>query len=473
MPVISQPPNVVREELQHEQSTTATRISSPIPPSTLSSDSAPVQSEARPVEYVLLTNVQPPSEVSVDVSHVDREMVPPSPPPIVQMEVEETLRVEVPPPTPTIPERVEKVPILEESVPTPFVHEEIAGSTETIPVEEHPPIVQEGLGLIVINATANVQSQPKETSKARSSMQRERGTIQLPFIESSDTLVQGRTMYSSINNEEALTEEPPAAIDVEVTTSEPLVQSSEVQDQSPLEPLMRSEVRDSSDNTVAPELLLILDSSIEMDRTWAVVDETTQALDLEARVICTRANNFLGEQSGLVMDEPNIEMETSLIPCNFFGLLYPSLVFRMSKYTFVYIAGEGTSFATSMAMEENIYEVDLSVVLQTPDDASFELAPLPVFLREQKDCIKMMLIGITQTLTNGRLDQLSNCRLVARNIFGMDWAPLDIRPLRTAVDGLFIYLENPLELCSLSPTALFEQVEKRLATLQTQLKARH
>lgn len=442
-------------------------------------------------------------------------MVPPSPPPIVQMEVEETIRVEVPPPTPTIPERVEKVPILEESVPTPFVHEEIAGSTETIPVEEHPPIVQEGLGLIVINATANVQSQLKETSKARSSMQEIEETIQLPFIESSDTLVQGRTMYSSINNEEALTEEPPAAIDVEVTTSEPLVQSSEVQgilfysnrtllkvpcsffsfflffveffsitsnssflcllfaDQSPLEPLMRSEVRDSSDNTVAPELLLILDSSTEMDRTWAVVDETTQALDLEARVICTRANNFLGEQSGLVMDEPNIEMETSLIPCNFFGLLYPSLVFRMSKYTFVYIAGEGTSFATSMAMEENIYEVDLSVVLQTPDDASFELAPLPVFLREQKDCIKMMLIGINQTLTNGRLDQLSNCRHVARNIFGMDWAPLDIRPLRTAVDGLFIYLENPLELCSLSPTALFEQVEKRLATLQTQLKARH
>eukprot|EP00268_Persea_americana_P023866 TRINITY_DN23388_c0_g1_i1.p1 TRINITY_DN23388_c0_g1~~TRINITY_DN23388_c0_g1_i1.p1 ORF type:complete len:318 (+),score=63.38 TRINITY_DN23388_c0_g1_i1:2059-3012(+) len=229
MPVISQPPNVVREELQHEQSTTATRISSPIPPSTLSSDSAPVQSKARPVEYVLLTNVQPPSEVSVDVSPVDREMVPPSPPPIVQMEVEETLRVEVPPPTPTIPERVEKVPILEESVPTPFVHEEIAGSTETIPVEEHPPIVQEWLGLIVINATANVQSQPKETSKAHSSMQEREETIQLPFIESSDALVQGRTMYSSINNEEALTEEPPATIDVEVTTSEPLVQSSEVQ----------------------------------------------------------------------------------------------------------------------------------------------------------------------------------------------------------------------------------------------------
>lgn len=92
----------------------------------------------------------------------------------------------------------------------------------------------------------------------------------------------------------------------------------------------------------------------------------------------------------------------------------------MSKYTFVYTAGEGTCSATSMATEENIDEVDLSVVPRTPDDASFDLAPSSVFLRQQKECIKMMLIGIAQTLTNGILDQLSNCRHVARNIFGMD-----------------------------------------------------
>lgn len=51
---------------------------------------------------------------------------------------------------------------------------------------------------------------------------------------------------------------------------------------------------------------------------------------------------------------------------------------------------------------------------------------------------------------------------------------MDIRPLRTAFDEPFVYLGSLQEFRGLSPTALFEQeVEERLANLQTQLEARH
>lgn len=60
------------------------------------------------------------------------------------MVVEETIRVEVPSPTPIISECAEEVPVLEESGPTPLVHEEIVGSTETFQVEEILPLYRKG-----------------------------------------------------------------------------------------------------------------------------------------------------------------------------------------------------------------------------------------------------------------------------------------------------------------------------------------
>lgn len=60
------------------------------------------------------------------------------------MEVEETIRVEVPSPAPIVSERAEEVPVLEDSGPTPLVHGEIVGSTETFQVEDILPLYRKG-----------------------------------------------------------------------------------------------------------------------------------------------------------------------------------------------------------------------------------------------------------------------------------------------------------------------------------------
>ena len=84
-----------------------------------------------------------------------------------------------------------------------------------------------------------------------------------------------------------------------------------------------------------------------------------------------------------------------------------------------------------------------------------------------------MLHGITHTLTNGNLNQLSNYGRVANNIFGMNWEQLDIRPLRAIFDELFVYLESLKDLSSLSPIGLFQQeVGQRLTSLRGQLAVR-
>lgn len=84
----------------------------------------------------------------------------------------------------------------------------------------------------------------------------------------------------------------------------------------------------------------------------------------------------------------------------------------------------------------------------------------------------MMLTGVTQTITACKLNQLFNCRLVVDNIFNMNWAPLNIRPLKIAFDELFFYLENLKEFRSHDPNTLFEQeVEERLVSLRAQLES--
>ena len=66
---------------------------------------------------------------------------PPSAPHIVQKGLEETNSLIVSSQAPVISVHIEEVPILEESVPVPLIHTEIAGNTEDIQVVEHPPIV--------------------------------------------------------------------------------------------------------------------------------------------------------------------------------------------------------------------------------------------------------------------------------------------------------------------------------------------
>ena len=53
----------------------------------------------------------------------------------------------------------------------------------------------------------------------------------------------------------------------------------------------------------------------------------------------------------------------------------------------------------------------------------------------------------------------------------MNWAPLDIRPLRAVFDELFAYLESLRELHCLGPTTLFRQeVGQRLSSLLAQVE---
>lgn len=60
------------------------------------------------------------------------------------------------------------------------------------------------------------------------------------------------------------------------------------------------------------------------------------------------------------------------------------------------------------------------------------------------------------------------------NIFSMNWAPLDVSPLKTAFDELFVYLKSLKELSNQDLTTIFEQaVEERLVSIQAQLESGH
>lgn len=134
------------------------------------------------------------------------------------------------------------------------------------------------------------------------------------------------------------------------------------------------------------------------------------------------------------------------------------VVFHMLSSSFV--ADEGILLA-----------IDSSTVPQTPDDASFELVPSPVSLKEQKETMKISLHGIFHILTSGNITQLAYSWRVSNNIFNADWAPLDVRPLRAISDELFFYLECLKDVHNLGPTALFQQeVEQRLVDLHGQVE---
>ncbi|KAJ8627304.1 hypothetical protein MRB53_020611 [Persea americana] len=233
----------------------------------------------------------------------------------------------------------------------------------------------------------------EETSEARLIVQDGDETVHLPSTELGDTPLKAETVDPFINKEAASIEERPIAIDSEETILEPPVQFSEL----PLESTSQLEAEGDPSNTIAYELLVVPEPSTAIYGTGAATDDLTRVLAIETRVICTSAIDFLEEQPEEVMDdsEEEIEIDTSIIAC--------------------------TSSATLKTIEGSAH------------DASFELVPSPALLKEQKDTMKIMLLGITQTLTSGKFTQLTNCRRAANNIFGMNRAPLDIRPLRLSL----------------------------------------
>ena len=150
-------------------------------------------------------------------------------------------------------------------------------------------------------------------------------------------------------------------------------------------------------------------------------------------------------------------------------LISTFLLFCM--FSFSLVVGEGTSSAAPILIVGSAHNVSSPAVPQTPDDVSFEFAPSPALLKEQKETVKIMLHGITHTLTSGNLLQLAYCRRAADNIFNMNWAPLDISPLRAIFDELFAYLESLKDLHNLGPAALFQQeVGQRLINLRAQVE---
>lgn len=136
--------------------------------------------------------------------------------------------------------------------------------------------------------------------------------------------------------------------------------------------------------------------------------------------------------------EEEREMDTSITPCNFLHL--SSLLFILSSVIltskfllscvspFFFTVGDGTSSSTPIAIGGSAHNADSPAIPQTPDDASFELAPSPALLKEQKETVKIILHEITHTLTGGNFTQLAYCRHAANNIFNMNWAPVDISP---------------------------------------------
>ncbi|KAJ8636100.1 hypothetical protein MRB53_010367 [Persea americana] len=100
------------EFAEEEQNLAATGVSSSFP----SSITTFVQNESISVESDPPVNVKPQSEVLVD-----KEILPPSPLPVVQLGVEETSRVEMSSPAPITSERLKGVSIAEESTSTSAV----------------------------------------------------------------------------------------------------------------------------------------------------------------------------------------------------------------------------------------------------------------------------------------------------------------------------------------------------------------
>lgn len=93
-------------------------------------------------------------------------------------------------------------------------------------------------------------------------------------------------------------------------------------DQSPLESSSQLKARSGPNNIVVSEFLAVPESSTMVDETRVGADDMTRAPDIEARVICTRAADFLEDQPEVVTCESEEEMDTSIIPRNLLPFLH-------------------------------------------------------------------------------------------------------------------------------------------------------
>lgn len=173
-----------------------------------------------------------------------------------------------------------------------------------------------------------------------------------------------------------------------------------------------AEERETTSEVPHPSTAMV--GMLPSDRTRAEIDETTRALDIEARVICSRAANLLEEQLGVVMGEREEEMEALIVLGNFpslfplFACVLGPLLFhhfsRVFEYGFIHAIGEGSSSLIHMDTERSTENAALTVVPETPDDSSFELVPLPILMKPRKDSLKMMLSGVIHTVALYKLD---------------------------------------------------------------------
>ena len=90
-------------------------------------------------------------------------------------------------------------------------------------------------------------------------------------------------------------------------------------DQSPLESTSHFKAEGDPSNTIISELPAVPQHSTAMHGMETATDDITRALAIEARVICTKATDFLDEKPEEVLDdsEEEREMNTSITPCKF------------------------------------------------------------------------------------------------------------------------------------------------------------
>lgn len=93
-----------------------------------------------------------------------------------------------------------------------------------------------------------------------------------------------------------------------------------------------------------------------------------------------------------------------------FAFVLPFYPFVISqKYGFIHVTDEDNFFFYTTRI----------VVPETPDDTSFELTPSLVLLKQQRNCIRMMLMGVSHTIAACKLDHLFDYQFVVNNIFSM------------------------------------------------------
>lgn len=118
-----------------------------------------------------------------------------------------------------------------------------------------------------------------------------------------------------------------------------------------------------------------------------------------------------------------------------------------------------------MDTEEKAVNATLVTVPETLDDSSFEIILSSALLQQHKDNLKMMLFGVIHTISNlSKMDQIANCCFVVDGVFSLNWAPLDVRPLKAAFDEFFMYFGTAMHLHNQNPAIYLEQeVDARLS----------